>query len=433
MGGREEKISDDLSLHSVRTEKDVEGFASFLSTLNIVEGMTANCLLRFHPSTKRDEFLVVEETPSGEIVSSSCFIPWRMSFDGIDLSCSQVEEILTHPRCRKRGLVRAQFRNLHQLADQNGTDIVIIWGIPFYYRQFGYGYGIDGGVFQSLSSWRVGEGPGLSDMGLRLRPARLQDIPTLGALYQKVLSGLDIFLSRSQEHWRYLIDSARFPIHILEDIRTGAASGYSIHAWFKDTVHVFESGIAGQDVAFALLRELKKKAVEIQVNWPRTQALTRLAESLGSVTVKSTKWLLRVPDIAGFLLKIRPVLDRRIAASEFAGTTRDFVLNLFREAFRITLKEGRVDAVERAGFVDASMGADGGNLNIPTDGFLRLLFGQNTLDELYDAWPDIVCRPEDRTLVEVLFPRRSAYLYTPYHYYGPEMYTLEEKHLRFYV
>jgi hypothetical protein len=159
----------------------------------------------------------------------------------------------------------------------------------------------------------------------------------------------------------------------------------------------------------------------------------KLAESLGSLPVKSTQWLIRIPDIRRLLLKIRPVLDRRLAASAFARASRDFVLNLFKEGLCISIRNGLITAVEPAGFVDASMGADGGNLDIPPDAFTRLLFGQCGLDTLFDAWPDIVCRPEDRNLVEVLFPRMASYLYTPYHYYGPEMFTLEEKHLRFYV
>jgi hypothetical protein len=44
-----------------------------------------------------------------------------------------------------------------------------------------------------------------------------------------------------------------------------------------------------------------------------------------------------------------------------------------------------------------------------------------------------VVKPQDRALVEALFPRMRAYLYTPYHYYGPEIYTLEEKYLGFYL
>jgi hypothetical protein len=433
MAGGERKLAEDLVLRHVSGEEDIKGFAAFLGTINLVEGRTAECLLRHHPLVRPEEFLVVQDTTTGEIVSSSCIIPWRMSLEGVELSCAQLETILTHPRYRKRGLVRAQFTRLHELVKESAADIVIIWGIPFYYRQFGYGYCLDGGVMQSLPAWRVEDGPDLAQKGIVMRAAVEGDVPALAELYRGAVAGQDTHLTRSAEHWRYLIRASRFPIHVLAAAAGGRPLGYSIHLRHKRMVHVLESSIPDQDTALALLRELKKDADELQVNWPRTQTLVRLAEGLGSMTVKSTQWLIRIPDVRGFLLKIRPVLDRRLAVSPFAGCSRRFVLNLFREGLAISISRGKVDSVEPAGFVDASMGADGGNLNIPPDAFLRLALGQASLEELYDAWPDIVCRPEDRTLVAALFPKRAAYLYTPYHYYGPEIWGMEEKHLRFYI
>jgi hypothetical protein len=79
---------------------------------------------------------------------------------------------------------------------------------------------------------------------------------------------------------------------------------------------------------------------------------------------------------------------------------------------------GRLAGVDSLVFVDASMGADGGHLCIPPEAFTRLVTGYRTLDDLYDAWPDIVVKPEVRNLVDVLFPRLESYLFTPYHYMG---------------
>jgi hypothetical protein len=61
------------------------------------------------------------------------------------------------------------------------------------------------------------------------------------------------------------------------------------------------------------------------------------------------------------------------------------------------------------------MGADGGDIQIPPEAFVRLVTGFRGLDDLSDAWPDILVKPPARPLVEVLFPRLAAYIYTPYH------------------
>ncbi len=112
------------------------------------------------------------------------------------------------------------------------------------------------------------------------------------------------------------------------------------------------------------------------------------------------------------------MLESRLAASECAGLTGDLTFNLFREAFRLRFEAGRLVEAAAAGFVDSSMGADGGDLCIPPEAFVRLVLGYRTLDELTDAWPDIVIRPDRRRVLDVLFPKINSYLCTPYFYLG---------------
>jgi predicted N-acetyltransferase YhbS len=427
----EVEIAPDLRLRSVRDENDIRRFAGVLTrNLNIVEGLTANCLLRFHPERRLDEFQIVENTSTGEVVSTSCFFPWRLSFGGTELNVVQVEMIFTHPEYRKRGLVRRQIQRLHQLVEARGCDIVMLWGIPFYYRQFGYCYCVEGLATESLPAWRV---EAAAPAAVRLRAAGPADLPLLSRLYPGSVAGLDVHLQRSEAHWRYLLESAKFPIFVVESAGDGRALGYSIQVRNKRTAHVFESSLPDQETAQALLELLKKDCDEILVNWPAAGTLAALARGLGSITGRSTQWSFRLPSLSRFLTRIAPLLEKRLAGSAFRRLTTDFVLNLFTEACLLRIAGGRIAEVKPLGFVDTSMGAEGGTLNIPPDAWMRLLFGDRTLDELYESWPDIVVKPKDRALVQTLFPRMQAYLYTPYHYYGPEIYSLEEKYLGFYL
>jgi hypothetical protein len=180
-------------------------------------------------------------------------------------------------------------------------------------------------------------------------------------------------------------------------------------------VQVLESVFANQAVGLAILRRLKAEgADEIRLGWPTQSPLVCLGRSLGSALSMPYQWLLRLPDIPALLTKLAPVLERRVAASPFRELTTDLCLNLFREAFVLHFREGQLRAVTRAGFVDFSMGAEGGDANLPPDAFVRLLFGYRTLDELDDAWPDIVVRPASRYLLEVLFSPMTSYFWMPY-------------------
>jgi hypothetical protein len=431
----EERIGADLLLRSVRDEKDIERFVSVLTrNLNIVEGMTANCLLRFHPERRLDEFQIVENTSTGEVVSTSCMFPWRLRFAGVELNVVQLEMIFTHPRYRQQGLVRRQIQRLHRIVEQRGYDLVILWGIPYYYRQFGYSYCVEGLATQSLPAWRVPDataGGVPAGAPLALRAATLSDIPRLQEFFPRSVAGLDVYLDRSTAHWRYLLESAKFPLFVVE--RAGQAAGYVVLVRNKRTAHVFESSLSDQHTALALLRNLKQDSDEILINWPPGTTLSRLAAELGSVLTRCTQWEFRIPSLPSFLMKIATVLEKRLAESAFRGITTDFVLNLFREAFAIRIRNGRVEEVKPTDFVDTSMGGEPGTLNIPPDAWIRLLFGDRCIGELYDSWPDIVVKPEDKALVGALFPSMNAYLDPAYHYYGPEIYTLEEKYLSYYL
>ncbi|HEX2907065.1 MAG TPA: hypothetical protein VHO69_09415 [Phototrophicaceae bacterium] len=64
-------------------------------------------------------------------------------------------------------------------------------------------------------------------------------------------------------------------------------------------------------------------------------------------------------------------LERRIAASAFAGLTQSVIINLYKETFALNFAAGKVTSVESQGFTDA------GEIRIPPLVFApsyRLLF-----------------------------------------------------------
>jgi hypothetical protein len=121
------------------------------------------------------------------------------------------------------------------------------------------------------------------------------------------------------------------------------------------------------------------------------------------------------------------VLAARLAASPYADLTADLILNLFRQAYLLRFVAGELERVEPLGFVDASMGADGGDLCIAPDAFVRLLLGYRTLDELTDAWPDTVVRPTHRHLWQVLWPKQATYFWKPYMAFDPNARILSDE------
>lgn len=411
-----------LVFRTVRDERDVERFEAFHSAIvSEAEGNTCASLLRHHPEMTFDDFNMVEDAQTGELLSTTGLIPWLCRYEEIPLRAAMLEMVVTHPQHRHRGLIRLQMKPFHQRVSEQGYDISIIEGIPYYYRQYGYTYAIDHRSYDSLPSYFIPDSP---DPGKpspwALQPATPADAPRLVELYRRTMESVAFHMERDAAFWRYLLDQAHLPVRLVVSQGDGSLAGYVASFRMGDRgTFVYESGIRDHEAAMFALRQLKAEAGgEIRIGWPQTGTLVQIARSLGSRPFPTYQWLVRITDIAAFLTKIAPVLERRLANAGCGGLTVDLIVNLFREAYVLHFAAGKLITVERAGFVDSSMGADGGDLCIPPDAFVRLVCGYRDLDELDDAWPDIVIRPGSRRWLEVLFPKMPSYWCTPYIYCG---------------
>ncbi len=326
-----------------------------------------------------------------------------------------LEMVLTHRDYRGRGFVRTLVQRFHARAAEQQYDLCFIWGIPFFYRQFGYGYAVDGDVGELLPAWRIPAGAA----SCYLRKAEVVDIPKLTALYAELVKPLGLYILRDAAYWTYLLQQARHPIELLLGGTDGEVRGYASIVRSPQRVHVLECSLPRMADGMALLQLLKQGGQqEICVAWPQSSNMATLVRGLGSQAARGSQWLWRVPDLPRLINRIAPVLAQRIAASAWRELTEDLIINTYREAYRLRFAQGRLAGADALGFVDTSMGADGGDLCIPPEALVRLILGYRTLDELTDAWPDIIVKRERRNLFETLFPRLSSYLYAPYHYLG---------------
>ncbi|MCJ7551357.1 MAG: GNAT family N-acetyltransferase [Anaerolineae bacterium] len=408
----EVKVADGLILHSVRNEADVARFVA-LSAAVTDEGVICDRLLHHHPETDYDDYFLVVDENTGEAVSTTCLIPWVCNYEGVTLRTAMLEMVVTHPDYRRRGLVRTQVDRFHQTVGERGYDLSIIQGIPYYYRQYGYAYALDHTRLESLPAWRAPDGANAN--AFTLRPATPDDVDSLTELHQLAMAEHQVYVRRTPEYWRYLLQQVAHRYRLVEEVSTNRAVGYVCVSLRGQHLRIDEDGITGYDVGWAVLRQLKTETTgEIQVVGSSASVLARLARSLGSRSPPCDQWLLRLHNITGFLSRIGPVLEQRLTQSGCAGLTTEICLNFFRQAVMLCFEEGKLREVRSAGFVDTSMGADGGDLCIPPDAFVRLVFGYRTLEELQDAWPDIRMKPERRYVLDALFPRLRSHILMPY-------------------
>jgi hypothetical protein len=383
-----------------------------------------------HPTFNTDDFTIVEDTRTGQIVSCLSLISQIWTYAGIPFGVGRPELVGTLAEYRKRGLVRQQFEEVHRWSLERGQLLQFITGIPFFYRQFGYEMTLE------MQGGRVGyeaQLPKLKDGQTEtylIRPAVEADISFLAQV-----SALDsrhslVTCLRDENAWRYALQGMspknveRFEVRIIETI-PGEPVGYLTHPWFNwdiglvATSYELKPGISWMSVTPAVARYLWKTNLEkaaAEGKTPKAYAFWLgsshpvypvFAEKLPRVR-DPYAFFIRVPDLPGFLNHIRPALEKRLAESELVvGHTGKLRLTFYRAGLELTFESGRLTAVTE--FVH-TVGEEY-DAGFPDLTFLHLLFGYRSFAELQDTFADCWDASEEaRVLINVLFPKQSSHI-----------------------
>lgn len=409
-------LGDGLVLRSVESPADVERVAAFDAHIH-GEGSEATwrAWMTAHPHASQAHWLFVE-AQGGRVVASLCLLPWRISYEGVELRSGEMGVVGTLEEYRGRGLQVALNRRFDELLRAGGYHLSHIQGIPYFYRQFGYEYALP------LEAWwrlETSQAAALPTRGHTCRPATVADLPALARLYDEALAELDIGAVRDEAVWRYLLgpglETETGAETWLVDDAAGAPAGYVRIArqGFGDGLIVAEASQLGYEAALAALQTIRRLTLErgkpfVRLNLPADCPLVAAARGLGAYDGSSYGWQVRVPDPPALLGALAPVLEGRIGRSMFAGLTRDVVISLYTSSLVLRFVGGRLRAVEAVG------GGPPYDLRLPPPLLAPLLLGHRSLDEIGPMYPDAYAVAGARPLIDTLFQKRRGWLYMPY-------------------
>lgn len=392
-----------------------------------VAAWTRDLLSRPHPTLRPDDFTIVEENATGRIVSSLNLIPQTWTYEGVEFGLGRPELVGTRPEFRNRGLVRAQFEEVHRWSAARGDLVQGITGIPYYYRLFGYEMALD------LAGRRFGYEPNVPKLKdgeadpYRIRPAQESDLPFIAEVYEHAVRRHVIACKRTPEIFQYELNGQsehnlnRYLMLVIENT-AGERVGYLQHPnvlgatglsaiWYE-----LSPGVSWLAVTPGVVRYLWNKGQEYAKRESRTctsfgfmlGAQHPVYEALGKDLPNQHKpyaWYLRVPDLPGFLKHIRPALEMRLAESIAVGHSREIKISFYRDGLRLVIEKGRITTIEAW----KPSPEDGGKAAFPGLTFLQMLFGYRSFDELRESFADCWCDGEElRLLINILFPRRLS-------------------------
>lgn len=409
-----------LVMKSVADLHDTERLIAFngQSFRQGVAEMTRSLILH-HPATRPEHWLYVEDELSGQIVSSLCIIPWSWRYEDVTLKSGEMGIVSTLESYRNRGIIRALVERFKALLREEEFDLSHIQGIPYFYRQFGYEYAMSLEAGWHIELRNVPDAPDEAVAPFGFRRATGDDVPVLMRLYDEGTCNLNISTVRNADIWRYMLEhTAGTDIEgetwLMLDANSQPAAYWRIalHG-FGEGLIVSETSCLSIFAAESLLRWLKVTAAErnkpyVRFNLPVTNDLLKVARGWGAHDSGTYAWQIHVPDVARLLRKLSPVLERRIAASPFAGMSQKVLLNLYREVFEMQFERGELRAVNSIGF------SDEGEIRLPPNLLAPLVLGYRSREELRQMYPDVGIWGQAQYLVDVLFPKLESFIYTNY-------------------
>ena len=424
-------LGDNLKLRFA-TLDDVEALAEFNIRLHddanlgpsIRDLMSGN-----HPTCKASDFTIVEDTETGKIVSSLCFISQTWIYGGIPFKFGQPEWIATDVAYRRRGFVRKQLEVIHALSASRGELMQGITGIPWYYRRFGYEMALDREAEVVIDGMHIPTLKKGETETCQLRPRTDADNAFIQDTYAHTIESQVFACPRSPASWEYEFNGrsagsdARHEWLIIEDM-DGTRLGYLKHfQWCYKNFFVkgmeLKPGAGYLYLLPSLLRALwkKTKATPVDPGHDNPEAtgvqfILGREHPLYSVLPKGIArkeapyaWYIRVPNLIAFLRHIQPALEKHLIGTVAEGYSGELKLNFYRSGVHFTFERGRVTKL-----TDWTPGeVEEGDAAFPDLTFLQLLCGRCRTEELTSHFVD--CWTNSTTtavLLDCLFPKFAS-------------------------
>ncbi|KAH3766139.1 hypothetical protein Pelo_2024 [Pelomyxa schiedti] len=355
-----------------------------------------------------------------EVAAWMCLIPTDLVFDGVVLHAAQMGIVGTLPQYRGKGFIRKLSAQFEAEAAARNMPLLIIAGIPHFYRKVGYDYGMKLPWWvECRESFSGGKG------------FYIQKVEQTGQMEE--------YVARRSSWWERLVECYRF-LDVKEVARISSFARISDSVFCgefyflrrQDTDAVcglfslftnFGKCIVSELYIDSQSEEFIENAIKVivQSSIPKTpfpvvveQPVQKIVEG---VVVRLTglkqfpppySWWTKVPDMHAFMQVLLPVLSKRLRESSTLNTyTGSLVLHSFEpgKSLRLAICNGQVASLTRTTEEDGEPDQISYRTATPTlkpghpevfascpAALTHLLLGRHSLDEVIDFFPDTCAR-----------------------------------------
>ena len=376
-----------------------------------VRGITKR-FAEYHPEMKNEHFFMLKK--GKQVVAGLVLLPQTWEIGGVRVKVAEMGCVGTNPEFRRKRLQWILNDKFDEYARENGFDLCVLAGIPYFYRQFGYQYAV-GLDYSTLIDVKK-----IPDYGSKLetRVTKETDIPVMDEILKKTQDKYFVMSLRPQGIWEMQQKTGTYggePFLGMSLLKQDKLIGYYryVEDQKKSTLYIRELGFNDEIPVEQIGNKLKKHAVEkglekVKTAIAHTDQLAEYLVEIGGEINTPYAWQIKPLDLFGLMQKMKPAFENRLAESQFKGLTKTLAFNFFKFVVKMEIKEGEIKNIEKY------YGEESRTLGFNPYAFIQLITGYKDWQELATSYSDFWVRDGLDDLVDVLFPKGSGYIHYTY-------------------
>jgi predicted acetyltransferase len=396
-----------------RSEEDYEAFYQMLDAAFPGEDVRAitRRFVQEHPEMTDKNYFIVKK--GDQVAAGLLLLPQTWVIDGVEIKVAEMGCVGTRPEHRRKRLQRILNEKFDEYARENGYDLCVLAGIPYFYRQFGYQYAVDLDISTTIVRDKIP-----IESSLSRRDIVEADIPMMDELLRKTQERYMVKSIRTQGVWSMQQKTSTYGGDGFKGAaltRNGELVGYYRFVEdekdstlnIRELCHSIEA--SEKEVLATLSKHAEEKGlVKIKTAMAHVDPISEYLGELGGTRNKPYAWQVKPLDLYGLMEKLRPAFEKRIAESSFKGLSKELRFNFFKFAVKMEIVKGAIDSMEKY------YGEEKRILAFNPYAFIQLITGYKSREEITAAYPDFGVRDDHRELVDVLFPKGPGYIHYTY-------------------
>jgi len=366
-------------------------------------------LFTYHPDFPVSDHFLIMDTRKNQVVSYFCLSRTICVLNGTEIPVGAMEVVCTLPEYRHRGFIRRLNELFEQRVEEYQLPLLVIIGIPNFYRNFGYEYALTFNGTVTVPTEVIPELKKGEEEPVLVEEITEQTFNQYLRAREHHNSYLDFYRKLTPAEYAYLThgklgDDSAYRFFILKEGTSVVGSFMLSIGWgFIEVNELWVDNLAHIPSLLRFLKDLaKRRRLPIRLYQPSRPALKPVLEGwTRSKFGRPYAWMIRIPSVKRFLDVITPVLNLRLAKSDFRKISDSVRISWYKAAIEIILKNGKVREIKEIPVkeiteVDAS---------VPFPVIYQLFMGYQTIEELQEIYPDAGGRAVKLTLIQTLFPK----------------------------